>query len=67
MSGGDLVIGLGYRVWLSEWHPIVRYGGNHRWRSVRPYPCELAGAGAWGNFIALRGDADVARMAALLG
>jgi FkbM family methyltransferase len=61
-SLGDLLLSLGYRVWLSEWHPIVRYGGNHRWRSIHSYPCALENADAWGNFIALRTGADATRM-----
>ncbi|MEL6330571.1 MAG: FkbM family methyltransferase [Planctomycetota bacterium] len=44
----------GYEVWMSEWHPIERYGVQHRWRSLRRYPAELEDAHAWGNFIAVR-------------
>ena len=42
----------GYSVLVSEWHPVVEYGQQHRWRSLRPYPTELADPGAWGNLIA---------------
>ena len=44
----------GYRVMVSEWHPIERYGGSHRWRRFAPYPCELVDARAWGNLMAVR-------------
>ena len=26
--------GSGYDVWVSEWHPIVRYGIRHQWRRL---------------------------------
>src|SRR3546814_14166191 len=39
----------GYRVYVSEWHPIVRYGIRHDWRRLVPYPCELSDPSAWGN------------------
>lgn len=51
---GDFLLARGYRVYLSEWHPIVRYGGSHRWRRIVPYPSELLEPNAWGNFIAVR-------------
>lgn len=53
---GNLLVSFNYTVFLSEWHPIVRYGGNHQWRSIRKYPCQLSDPKAWGNFIALRDD-----------
>ncbi|HQY88900.1 MAG TPA: FkbM family methyltransferase [Tepidisphaeraceae bacterium] len=55
-SLGDLLVSLNYTVFLSEWFPIVRYGGNHQWRSIRRYPCSLSDPKAWGNFIAVRED-----------
>ncbi len=51
---GDFLIEKGYRVLLSEWHPIVRYGVQHRWRSIREYPTSLQSADGWGNFLALQ-------------
>lgn len=44
----------GYQVWVSEWHPIVRYGICHDWRRLVSYPCHLASADAWGNLIAFQ-------------
>ena len=63
---GDFLIDRDYCVWMSEWFPIVRDGGNHRWRSVRRYPCELEDPEAWGNYIAVRTDKDVIRMESIL-
>jgi FkbM family methyltransferase len=44
----------GYELLVSEWHPIVRYGIQHRWRCFHEYPCALADARAWGNLVAFR-------------
>lgn len=43
---------LGFDVLVSEWYPIERYAGKHRWRSLRPYPCDLTDPEGWGNLIA---------------
>lgn len=53
---GDYLLGLGYKVYLSEWYPIERYGGQHKFRRIYTYPCELLDKEAWGNFIAIRKD-----------
>jgi len=42
----------GYQVWVSEWHPVVRYGIRHDWRRLLPYPCHVGSADAWGNLVA---------------
>jgi len=44
----------GYTVYVSEWHPIIRYGIRHDWHRLAHYPCELADNKAWGNLIAFR-------------
>lgn len=49
---------LDYHVLVSEWYPIVEYGGPHRWRRFANYPCTLADERAWGNLIATK-DPDV--------
>jgi FkbM family methyltransferase len=53
----------GYRVVVSEWQPVQRYGAAHTWRRFATYPCELADVRGWGNLIATRSDAlhDVLR------
>ncbi len=44
----------GYRLVVSEWHPIEHYGGPHQWRRFATYPCELESSRAWGNILAVR-------------
>ncbi len=51
---GDFLLEKGYAVYLSEWHPIIKYGSQHQWRHIRPYPTKLADARGWGNYIAVR-------------
>ena len=46
----------GYSVYISEWHPIVRYGIAHDWRRVTPYVGQDVSAKAWGNLLAFRED-----------
>jgi FkbM family methyltransferase len=42
----------GYTVFVSEWHPIIRYGVRHDWRRMSRYPCELSDQKGWGNLLA---------------
>jgi FkbM family methyltransferase len=53
----------GYSVYLSEWHPIVRYGISHDWHTLKKYPCELNDENAWGNFLAFKDDPGEANLA----
>jgi len=55
----ELLVEQGYRVLVSEWHPITAYGARHSWRRLVPWPCELADAGAWGNLVAVRSQEHV--------
>ncbi len=48
----------GYTVYVSEWHPIIRYGIRHDWRQLLRYPCELADPKGWGNLLAFRQPID---------
>lgn len=48
----------GYTVYVSEWHPIIRYGIRHDWRALMRYPCELADPKGWGNLLAFRDGID---------
>lgn len=52
------LINKGYTVYVSEWHPIVRYGIQHHWNRLMPYPCELADSKSWGNLLAFRDPID---------
>lgn len=42
---------LNYKIIISEWYPITKYGGNHKWKGFKEYPCELDDKNGWGNFI----------------
>lgn len=56
-SWTDLADGLvdrGYRVLVSEWAPIERYGVAHDWLRFADYPTRLSDDRAWGNLIAVR-------------
>lgn len=46
----------GYTVYVSEWHPIIRYGISHDWAALKRYPCELNDKNAWGNLLAFKKD-----------
>lgn len=63
---GDLLVANGYVVWLSQWAPLVRYGSGHTWHAITPYPCPLHHPDAWGNFVAVRSDANVETMKSLI-
>lgn len=62
----DLLVSQGYIVYCSEWAPLAKYGSGHTWHALKPYPCALHHPDAWGNFIAIRADADVETMNALV-
>jgi FkbM family methyltransferase len=44
----------GYKLIISEWYPIKKYGGPHDWRRFTSYPCELVEDNAWGNILAVK-------------
>ncbi len=46
------LVNQGYAVFVSEWHPIIRYGISHDWHKFAKYPCELSSPKAWGNLLA---------------
>jgi len=52
----DYLVGKGYRVLVSEWRPIVRYGEQHSWRGYFTCPHKLHDEKAWGNLIATNDD-----------
>jgi FkbM family methyltransferase len=45
----------GYSVLVSEWEPIVEYGGRHKWRRLVRYPVSVS-EDSWGNLIAVNPD-----------
>lgn len=46
------LLSAGYEVWVSEWHPIIRYGIAHDWRRLTRYKASLSLESGWGNLIA---------------
>lgn len=52
----DFLIGMGYSVYLSEWHPIIEYGVAHDWRRLVPYPGLEVPGDSWGNILAFKAD-----------
>lgn len=59
----DYLVARGYTVYVSEWHPIVRYGIAHQWYRLKRYPCGLARAKGWGNLLAFLEDPGADRLA----
>jgi hypothetical protein len=47
------LINKGYDLYVSEWHPIIKYGIQHDWCRLVKYPCELISPRSWGNIIAI--------------
>lgn len=48
-----------YSVYVSEWHPIIRYGISHDWKCIVPFEdCEMADD-AWGNLLAFKADPGI--------
>ena len=50
----------GYAVYVSEWHPIIRYGIAHDWRRVFRFGDGDIAPDAWGNLLAFREDLGLA-------
>lgn len=44
----------GYQVWISEWHPVVRYGIRHQWKQLVPSGDHVPEHRSWGNLLAFR-------------
>jgi hypothetical protein len=61
---GRLLLKTGYHVFMSEWHPVIRYGIPHQWRRFVRYPSEPATSFAWGNLLAFAGEPDDERLRA---
>jgi FkbM family methyltransferase len=52
----------GYSVYVSEWHPIERYGPAHEWRRLLPYDPRLELSETWGNLVGFREDPGFDRL-----
>ncbi len=46
----------GYSVYVSEWHPVLRYGSAHDWRCLRRFDGDDDLSATWGNLIGFRED-----------
>lgn len=51
----------GYHVFMSEWWTILRYGIQHQWRRIVPWPSECLPF-AWGNLLAFEQKPDTAKL-----
>ncbi len=60
------IVEQGYKVIVSEWKPIKRYGEKHAWRGFYTYPHQLKVDRAWGNLIACRDDEDFQALSTFL-
>ncbi len=49
----------GYTVYISEWHPIIRYGIPHDWRRVTAFPGIDIPSNSWGNILAFIDDPGI--------
>jgi FkbM family methyltransferase len=47
----------GYRVTISEWHPVTTYGARHKWKRFTDDVDKIA-PDAWGNLIGYKDDDD---------
>ncbi|MFT4759897.1 MAG: FkbM family methyltransferase [Paraglaciecola sp.] len=44
----------GYKIIVSEWHPIVEYGRRHQWKRFVLNPKKVTDKLAWGNIVAAK-------------
>lgn len=66
---GDLIRfleDLDYDVWISEWHPIIKYGQEHDWFRIYRSSSGSPAPESWGNLIAFDVASDPAKMAKAL-
>jgi len=56
----EYMIKHGYSVYVSEWHPIIRYGNTHDWRRILAYDPDLKLSGTGGNMIGFKNDPEFA-------
>lgn len=55
---GNYLLEQEYEVYFTEWAPIVKYGGNHKFLKLCHYPMKLSDENGWGNFIAFKKEHD---------
>lgn len=54
----DYLVEKGYKLFVSEWYPIAKYGTKHRWKKLMEYPSNLDDPESWGNLIAVLYEKD---------
>jgi len=54
-----------YKILISEWKPIRRYGGIHKWRALHEYPILTIDKHGWGNIIAVQNEGLAAHIKSL--
>lgn len=47
-----------YHIYVSEWHPIIRYGIRHEWKRFFKYENQNINPKSWGNIIAFSKEID---------
>ena len=57
----------GYTVYVSMWHPVIRYGIPHDWNTMKKYPCDVSDKKGWGNILAFKNDPGEAAIAEAIG
>ena len=58
----EFLVSKGYLVVISEWHPVIEYGSEHRWRAMFPWNTRAIHPEAWGNVLAVRDYDDEAQI-----
>lgn len=54
----DFLIAQGYSLYVSEWHPVIRYGVQHDWCRLYPWGKTSVPPQAWGNILAFYDNPD---------
>ena len=60
----QFLVDKGYAVYLSQWHPIIRYGIPHDWYRLVKFPSVELAPDAWGNIVAFKVDPELDALSA---
>lgn len=58
-DAAQFLVDQGYAVYLSEWHPIIRYGIPHDWYRLVRFPGVELAPDSWGNMLAFKVDPGI--------
>lgn len=53
-----LLVRHGYEIVVSEWYPVERYGGNHKWKRFHGHPCVSHDPNGCGNILGFHNGVD---------